>query len=154
MAQKRVHFIPSNSSELLEKFINCLMVDGKKSVARRVFQDMLAYIQEKSDSKKNPVETFTVALENIMPNVEVRAKRVGGSVYQIPTEVNPKRKRTLAIRWVITACRKGSGRPMYQRLGDEILAASKMEGSAMKKRDEVHRMAQANKAFAHMANYR
>lgn len=153
MPQKKFQFIPAHSTEVQEKFINCLMVDGKKSVARRVFADMLQHISEKSESKKEPLEIFELAMQNVMPNVEVRPKRIGGSVYQIPREVPPKRKLTLAIRWVIQSCRKSSGKPMSQRLAQEILEAVESTGSAYRKKEEVHRMAQANKAFAHMANY-
>ncbi len=141
-----------DSSPLIEKFINSLMKDGKKLLARRIFSEMLEVIG-KREKEKNPLEVFDLALRNIMPNIEVRAKRVGGAVYQIPVEVAPKRQQTLAIRWVLANCRKGRGRPMGDRLANEVLAASKNEGSSIKKREDVHKMAQANKAYAHMARY-
>ncbi len=153
MAQKKALFIPSNSSEIQEKFINYLMSDGKKSIARTVFRDMLKIIERKVQGAKDPREVFDLAIQNVMPNLEVRAKRMGGSVYQIPREVPPKRRLSLAIRWIVQSCRKSFGKPMSQRLADEILQASEMSGNAFKKREEVHRIAQANKAFAHLANY-
>lgn len=150
--QKYAQYVPENSSPLVEKFVNCLMKDGKKLLARRIFKDTLDIISLR-EKEKDPLDVFTSALNNIMPNVEVRAKRVGGAVYQIPVEVPPKRQQTLAIRWVLTNCRKGKGRGMADRLASEVLAAFKNEGNSIKKREDVHKMAQANKAYAHMARY-
>ncbi len=144
-------FTPEGSSPMIEKFINVLMWDGKKTIARKVFADMLALL--KKSGSENPVDTFTLAIENIKPRVELKAKRVGGSVYQIPMEVSPKRQQTLAIRWLLATCRKVSGKSMAQRLANEVLAASKNEGASVKKREDVQRMAEANKAYAHLARY-
>lgn len=148
---KYATFTPEGSSDMIEKFINVLMWDGKKTIARRVFNDMLAIL--KKMGAENPLDTFNLAIENIKPRVELKAKRVGGAVYQIPMEVSPKRQQTLAIRWLLTTCRKVSGKPMCVRLANEIMAASKNEGSSVKKREDVQRMAEANKAYAHLAKY-
>lgn len=148
---KYATFTPENSSVMIEKFINVLMWDGKKTIARKVFSDMLDLL--KKNGSENPVDTFTLAIENIKPRVELKAKRVGGSVYQIPMEVSPKRQQTLAIRWLLATCRKISGKPMSVRLANEIMAASKNEGSSVKKREDVQKMAEANKAYAHLAKY-
>lgn len=151
--QKRAVIQYEGTTENQEKFINYLMQDGKKSIARKIFADMLKSITEKTAGKKNAVEVFNLALSNVMPNVEVRAKRVGGAVYQVPREVPPKRQLSLAIRWLVQTCRKKSGKPMAEQLASEVLNASEMNGDAYKKKEDVHRMAQANKAFAHLANY-
>jgi len=137
-------------SLLASKFINCLMYDGKKSVAQRVFYDALDIIGKKV-TDVSPIEVFTRAVENCRPSIEVRSKRVGGATYQVPTPVNHKRQYTLAIRWLLEAIRDKKGRPCQVRLADELLAASRRDGAAMTKRDNVHRMADANKAFAHFA---
>ena len=150
--QKYVKFTDENSSPLIEKFVNVLMRGGKKTIARKVFADMLKLI-EKAEPKKVSKDLFELAIENIKPRVEVKAKRVGGSVYQIPVEVAPKRQQTLAIRWLLANCRKGSGKPMSQKLATEILAAAKNEGASVKKREDVQKMAEANKAYAHLARY-
>lgn len=150
--QKYAKFVDDKSSPLIEKFINVLMRGGKKTIARKVFADMLKLVQ-KADDKKPAEDVFTLAIENIKPRVEVKAKRVGGSVYQIPVEVAPKRQQTLAIRWLLANCRKGSGKPMAAKLAAEILAASKNEGASVKKREDVQKMAEANKAYAHLARY-
>jgi len=141
---------PRYGSELASKFINCLMYDGKKSVAQRVFYDAMEIIDEKI-SDAEPIEVFLQAIDNIKPAVEVRSKRVGGATYQVPTPVNPKRQTTLAIRWVLEAIRAKRGRPTHLRLADEVMAAYRREGASMTKRENVHRMAEANKAFAHFA---
>ncbi len=151
MAQKKANFIPSNSNPLQEKFINCVMLDGKKSVARKIFNDMLEEI--KSKGHKKPAETFERAIKNVMPQIEVRPKRVGGAIYQVPVEVKPHRQQTLAIRWILAATRGKKGSPMYKKLATEILAAANEEGGAFKKRDDVHKMAKANRAFAHFARF-
>lgn len=141
---------PKFNSVLASKFINCLMHDGKKSIAQKVFYDAMEIIKGKiSDSE--PIDVFTGAIDNIKPSIEVRSKRVGGANYQVPTQVNHKRQTTLAIRWVLQACRGKKGRPMHQRLAEEFMAAYRREGTAMTTRDNVHRMADANKAFAHFA---
>ncbi len=151
MPQKRVNFVPEQSSELLEKFINCLMQDGKKHLARRILADTFLIIKEK-DAQRDPKEVFEFALRNIMPNIEVRPKRVGGAIYQIPVEVHPHRQRTLAIRWIISAARARKG-TMAQRLAAEVMDAVNDQGAAFKKKENVKQMAKANKAFAHFARF-
>lgn len=141
---------PRYGSKLVSKFINCLMHDGKKSVAQRSFYDAMDLIAEKIPDKE-PVEIFTVAVENCRPSLEVKSKRVGGANYQVPTPVNSKRQQTLAIRWILEVCRDKKGRPMNRRLAEELMAAYRREGAAITKRENVHRMADANKAFAHFA---
>jgi len=141
---------PKCNSVLASKFINCLMHDGKKSVAQRVFYDALEMIKSKMPDVE-PIDVFTGAVENVKPSIEVRSRRVGGANYQVPTQVNFKRQQTLAIRWILIACRGKKGRPMHQRLAEEFMQAYKREGAAMTARDNVHRMADANKAFAHFA---
>lgn len=141
---------PRYGSKLASKFINCLMHDGKKSVAQRSFYSAMDMIAEKIPDK-SPIEIFTGAVENCRPSLEVKSKRVGGANYQVPTPVNSKRQQTLAIRWILEACRDKKGRAMNRRLADEFLAAYRREGAAMTKRENVHRMADANKAFAHFA---
>lgn len=134
-----------------EKFINCMMLRGKKSIARTIFRNSMQIMRDQGI--KNPEEIFEKAVKNVMPNMEVRAKRVGGSVYQIPVEVKPKRQLALSIRWIIGSCRGKKGRAMSQKLANELMDASKDAGGAFKKREDVHRMAAANKAFAHLARY-
>ena len=141
---------PRFSSILASKFVNCLMHDGKKSIAQRVFYDALDVIGERV-SGEEPIEVFTAAVENVKPMIEVRSKRVGGATYQVPTPVNQKRRQTLAIRWILAAIPAKKGRPMHLRLAEELIAAFNREGNAMTTRDNVHRMADANKAFAHFA---
>jgi small subunit ribosomal protein S7 len=141
---------PVYGSLLASKFINCLMWDGKKSVARQVFCDALDIIAKKISSDE-PIEVFHKALENIKPQIEVRSKRVGGAAYQVPMQVNRKRQQSLAIRWLLMAVRDKKGRPTSQKLADELIAAYNREGAAMTRRENVHRMADANKAFAHFA---
>ncbi|MFT4558729.1 MAG: small subunit ribosomal protein S7 [Planctomycetaceae bacterium] len=141
---------PRFNSKLATKFINCLMHDGKKSVATQVFYDALEII-EKRMSDVEPFTVFTVGLENVKPHIEVRSKRVGGATYQVPTPVSPRRRQALGIRWMLEAVRSKKGRPTAQSLADELMAAYKREGTAFTKRDNVHRMADANKAFSHFA---
>ncbi|MEE3218937.1 MAG: 30S ribosomal protein S7 [Planctomycetota bacterium] len=141
---------PKFGSVLASKFINVLMWDGKKSTAQRVFYDALEVISKKI-SDAEPIDVFTKALENVKPELEVRSKRVGGSTYQVPMQVNRKRQQSLAIRWILVAVRDKKGRPMHQKLADEFVAAYNREGAAMTRRENVHRMADANKAFAHFA---
>lgn len=128
-----------------------MMQRGKKSVARRIFSDAMQQLRDMG--KNNPEVIFHKALENVKPITEVRARRVGGSVYQIPTEVNAKRQMALSIRWILEVCRKRKGQPMAQKLAQELVDASNETGAAFKKREDVHKMAQANKAFAHFARY-
>ncbi len=141
---------PKYGSILASKFINCLMWSGKKSVAENVFYDALEKIREKITDHE-PIEVFTQALENVKPNIEVRSKRVGGASYQVPMPVNRARQQSLAIRWLLQAIREKKGRPTAEKLSVELLAAYNREGAAMTKRENVHRMAEANKAFAHFA---
>lgn len=149
MATPVKQYIPKDSDPVIEKFINCVMQCGKKAVARKIFWDAMEVI--KTRTKDAPLEVFNKAMLNVTPMVEVRPKRVGGSVYQVPVEVTPKRQQTLAIRWIITAARDRKGMPMAQRLAMELLDASNDQGNAFKKKQDVIRMAQANKAFAHLA---
>ena len=141
---------PKYGSILASKFINCLMWDGKKSAAQRVFYDALELIRKKVKDVE-PIEVFTQAVENVKPNIEVRSKRVGGASYQVPMQVNRNRQQSLAIRWILVAVREKKGRPTCEKLAAELLAAYNREGAAMTKRENVHRMAEANKAFAHFA---
>ncbi len=141
---------PRYNSRLAAKFINSMMWNGKKSVTSRIFYGAMDRIAEKVKDVP-PIEVFERAIENLKPNIEVRSKRVGGANYQVPMQVGPKRRQSLAIRWLLAATRSKSGSPMFVRLSDELLAAYRGEGDAMKKREEIHRMADANKAFAHFA---
>lgn len=141
---------PRYGSLLASKFINCLMLDGKKSIAQRAFYDALDLV-EKRVPETSPIEVFQQAVDNVKPSIEVRSKRVGGATYQVPTPVNAKRQQTLAIRWLLAATRGRTGRPISQSLADEFVAAYKREGTAMTTRENIHRMAEANKAFAHFA---
>jgi small subunit ribosomal protein S7 len=141
---------PVYNSILASKFINCLMYDGKKSVAQRVFYDALETISKKVPDH-SPIDVFTEAVENVKPHIEVRSKRVGGAAYQVPMQVSKGRQQSLAFRWILLAVREKKGRPMHQKLAEELLAAFKREGAAVTRRENVHRMADANKAFAHFA---
>jgi len=141
---------PKYGSLLASKFVNTLMWDGKKSTALRVFYDALDVLGKKV-SDAEPIEVFTQAVENVKPNIEVRSKRVGGASYQVPMQVNKMRQQSLAIRWILMACREKKGRPMHEKLAAELLAAYNREGASMTRRENVHRMAEANKAFAHFA---
>jgi small subunit ribosomal protein S7 len=134
----------------VEKFINCIMWDGKKETARGIVYGAFDIIKEKTGNDK-PLEVFELALKNAGPLTEVRSRRIGGANYQVPREVRPERRLALAIRWIIEASRSKKGAPMMQRLATEIIAASNNEGSAVSKRDNTHKMAEANKAFAHFA---
>ena len=141
---------PRYDSLLASKFINCLMLDGKKSVAQRVFYDALAAIKKRLPEVE-PIDVFTQAVENVKPHIEVRSKRVGGASYQVPMQVNRNRQQSLAFRWILLAVREKKGRPTHQKLADELFSAYNKEGAAMTRRENVHRMAEANKAFAHFA---
>ena len=138
---------PKFGSQDLSKFMNVVMIDGKKSVAERIIYGALAQIEKKSG--KNPLEVFNTALANAKPVVEVKSRRVGGANYQVPVEVRPARRMALAMRWLREAARKRGEKSMDLRLAGELLDAAEGRGGAMKKRDEVHRMAEANKAFSH-----
>jgi small subunit ribosomal protein S7 len=138
------------NSELVSKFINCLMYDGKKTRAQGTFYGAMEIIAEKQKDVE-PIEVFNRAVENVKPEVEVRSKRVGGAAYQVPMQVNRIRQQSLAIRWILMAVREKKGRGSAEKLAEELLAAYKREGTAVTKRDNVHRMADANKAFAHFA---
>jgi small subunit ribosomal protein S7 len=149
-SRKQLKPDPRHQSVLASKFINCMMLDGKKSVAQSVFYDALEIVHKKVPDAE-PIEVFTQAVENVKPAIEVRSKRVGGAAYQVPMQVNRTRQQSLAIRWLLMAIREKKGRPMHQRLADELVAAYNREGTAMSRRENVHRMADANKAFAHFA---
>jgi small subunit ribosomal protein S7 len=141
---------PRFNSILASKFINCLMVDGKKSTAQQVFYDALEEIGKRVKDSE-PIEVFEQAVENVKPYIEVRSKRVGGASYQVPMQVNKQRQQSLAIRWMLGAIREKKGRPTHLKLADELMAAYKKEGTAYTRRENTHRMADANKAFAHFA---
>lgn len=141
---------PRLKSKLAMKFINSIMLCGKKTLAQRIFYDAMETVQKRFPDM-NPLEAFETAINNVKPLVEVRSKRVGGASYQVPIQVAPKRQVALAIRWILEAARKRKGRAMCERLADELTDAIKREGAAITQRENVHRMAEANKAFAHFA---
>ena len=141
---------PKYGSILASKFVNCLMLDGKKSVAESAFYDALELLREKVKDAE-PIDVFTQAVENVKPAIEVRSKRVGGAAYQVPMQVNRTRQQSLAIRWLLMSIREKKGRPASDKLAAELMAAYNREGAAMTKRENIHRMAEANKAFAHFA---
>lgn len=141
---------PRFDSLLVSKFVNCLMWDGKKTIAQRVLYDALDRVKEKIPNEE-PLDVFTQAIENVKPHIEVRSKRVGGAAYQVPMQVNRNRQQSLAFRWILIAIRDKKGRPTADKLADELLAAYRKEGAAISRRENVHRMADANKAFAHFA---
>jgi len=138
------------SSQKVEKFINYCMQEGKKNTARRVVYDAFDLLKEKT-KVADPIEVFDMALKNTGPTMEVRSRRVGGANYQVPREVRPERRMYLSMKWIIDAARAKKGKPMHEKLAEEIILASKNEGEAIKKRENVHKMAEANKAFAHFA---
>jgi len=142
---------PKYGSKVLSRFINCVMKGGKKSVAQRVIYSALDEIEKRTKGDPPAIEVFDKALDNVRPSVEVRSKRVGGANYQVPMQVSRKRQQSLAFRWIIQATRSEKGRPMAQRLARELMDASKNEGKAINTREQTHRMADANKAFAHFA---
>ncbi len=142
---------PKYNSKVLSRFINCLMYDGKKSVAQRVVYNAFDEIEKRTKGEPSAIDVFNKAIDNVKPNVEVRSKRVGGANYQVPMSVKPKRKQSLAFRWILEAVRAESGKPIHLRLARELTDAANGEGKAMNKRDQTHRMAEANKAFAHFA---
>ena len=135
-------------SQLVTKFINCMMYDGKQSTAEKIVYDSFEIIKEKSGD--DPVKIFKKALDNVKPSLEVKSRRVGGSNYQVPIEVNPNRRLSLSIRWLVGFARsRGDGKTMQEKLANELLDAANLRGGAVKKREDTHRMAEANKAFAH-----
>ena len=147
-AEKReINPDPKFGDLILTKFMNAIMLDGKKSVAESIVYGALDRVEEKS--KANPLEAFHAALDNVAPHLEVRSRRVGGATYQVPVEVRPERRQALAIRWLIIAARKRNETTMIDRLSGELLDASNNRGTAVKKREDTHKMADANKAFAH-----
>jgi small subunit ribosomal protein S7 len=135
---------------LVSKFINCLMYDGKKSVATGAFYRAMELVKKQLPNEE-PLNVFLTAVDNVKPSIEVRSKRVGGATYQVPTPVNPRRQQALSIRWILEAVRGRKGRPVDKSLSEELVAAFRREGAAMNKRENVHRMADANKAFSHFA---
>ncbi|WP_404401285.1 30S ribosomal protein S7 [Idiomarina seosinensis] len=147
IGQRKILPDPKFGSELLAKFINVVMVDGKKAVAEKIIYGALEILAEKTG--KEHLDVFETALDNVRPTVEVKSRRVGGSTYQVPVEVRPVRRNALAMRWLVDAARTRGEKSMSQRLAAEMLDASENKGSAVKKREDVHRMAEANKAFAH-----
>lgn len=148
---------PRYGDRVLSRFINCVMQDGKKAVAQRVVYDAFEIIDGKLEKETDPQKPenslllFQIAIENVKPFVEVRSKRIGGANYQVPLPVNKKRQQSLAFRWILEAARGEKGRPLSHRLADELYAAAKKEGKAMTTREQTHRMAEANRAFAHFA---
>ncbi|MEL6328727.1 MAG: 30S ribosomal protein S7 [Planctomycetota bacterium] len=157
MSEEQLRPDPKFNDLILSKFINCIMYDGKKSVAQKVMYDALDLIDERlsrsqdPDRPENALAVFHMAIENVKPYVEVRSKRIGGANYQVPIQVNRKRQQSLAFRWIIAAARSEKGRPIAQRIADELVNGAKREGKAMATREQTHRMAEANKAFAHFA---
>ena len=148
VGQRKILPDPKFGSELLAKFMNVVMLDGKKSTAEKIVYGALDIVADKAG--KSHLEIFEDALDNIRPTVEVKSRRVGGSTYQVPLEVNQYRGTNLALKWIITAAKARAGRTIAEKLANEIMDASNGVGSAMKKRQETHRMAEANKAFAHL----
>ena len=138
------------NSQKLAKFINSIMLHGKKETARKAVYKAFDIIKEKTGNP-NPLEVFDTAIKNAGPQVEVRSRRIGGANYQVPREVRPERRQALAMRWIIEAARGKKGSPIHTKLAEELILASKNEGSAIKKRDDTHKMAESNKAFAHFA---
>ena len=147
-APKRIFYPDAkHQSLLLAKFINFVMYDGKKSTAEKTIYNALDQVREKT--KDDPIKIFNEAINNIRPNLEVRSRRVGGATYQVPVEVKTKRSQTLALRWLLDATRKRKNKKMSEKLFNELMDASQKKGSAMKKREDTHKMAESNKAFAH-----
>lgn len=138
---------PKFGSVIVAKFINNLMWDGKKALAQKIFYKAIELIEQKT--KQNGLEVFEKAIENVKPKLEVRPRRVGGATYQVPVEVRPKRQLSLAIKWIIRAARQRPERRMFERLANEIIEASQNQGGAVKTKENVHKMAEANKVFAH-----
>ena len=147
-APKRIFYPdPKYGSLTLAKFINFVMYDGKKTTSEKIIYEALQKIKEKT--KNDPIKVFNEAITNIRPNLEVRSRRVGGATYQVPVEVKTKRSQTLALRWLLAATRKRKNKTMSDKLFNELMDASQKKGAAMKKREDTHKMAESNKAFAH-----
>jgi small subunit ribosomal protein S7 len=146
-AKREVLPDPKYGSRLVAKFVNIMMIQGKKSVAERIMYDALATVEDRS--KQEALKMFKTAIDNVKPAVEVKSRRVGGSTYQVPVEVRPERRTSLAMRWVIGAARRRPERSMAEKLSAELLDAANNRGTAVKKREDTHKMAEANKAFAH-----
>ena len=157
MSEEQLRPDPVHDDLVLAKFINCIMYDGKKSVAQRNIYNAMDIIQARLDkiddpnAPKSALDCFHMAIDKVKPFVEVRSKRVGGANYQVPMQVDRKRQQALSFRWIIAAARSEKGKPIAQRLADELFNAARGEGKAITKREEVHRMAEANKAFSHFA---
>ena len=147
IAKRDVLADPIYNSKMVTRLVNSIMLDGKKGVSQKVVYGAFDIIKEKTD--KDPLEVFTAALENIMPSLEVKARRVGGATYQVPIEVRPERRQTLGLRWLTNYARARSEKTMKERLAGEIMDAANNLGSAVKKREDTHKMAESNKAFAH-----
>ncbi len=145
--ERKIQPDPVYNSELVAKFINNLMWDGKKSLAQKIFYMAMEIVGERTN--ENPLHVFQKAIENVKPSMEVRSRRIGGANYQVPVEVRPKRQISLAIKWIIDAARKRPGRRMYEKLAAEIIDAYKGTGNAVKTKENVHKMAEANRVFAH-----
>jgi small subunit ribosomal protein S7 len=145
--RREVNPDPKFGDELLSRFMNALMYDGKKSVAERIVYGALDTVKAKA--KQDPLKVFHEAIDNVAPSIEVRSRRVGGATYQVPVEVRPDRRKALAIRWLIIAARARNEKTMVERLSAELLDASNNRGTAVKKREDTHRMAEANRAFSH-----
>ncbi len=141
---------PKYNSKLVSKFINSMMWQGRKSVAQRIFYDAMNLISKKITDTP-PLEVFETAINNVKPLLEVRSKRIGGASYQVPMQVRPKRQQSLSFRWIIQSARTKKGKPMYERLASELMDAYSKHGGAMTTRENIHKMAEANKAFAHFA---
>jgi len=144
---RKIYPDPKYGSVVISKFINSIMYDGKRSRAEKILYTALDKLKEKS--KEDPVKIFNSAISNVKPNLEVRSRRVGGATYQVPVEVKPSRSQALALRWIMDATRKRKNKTMAEKLYAEILDASQNKGSAIKKREDTHKMAESNKAFAH-----
>lgn len=150
-AEQQLRPDPKFNSKILSRFINCVMRDGKKAVAQRVVYEAFDIIENRTKGEPSAIDVFNKAITNVKPEVEVRSKRVGGANYQVPMSVKPRRKQSLAFRWLLNAVRSEKGKPMAQRLAKELMDAAKGEGKAVNTREQTHRMAEANKAFAHFA---
>ena len=144
---RKIYPDPRFKSEVVSKFINSIMYDGKRSTAEKILYDALEKIKSKENN--DPIKIFNQAISNVKPNLECRSRRVGGATYQVPVEVKSKRAQALALRWIMEATRKRKNKPMAEKLHAELIDASQNKGSAIKKREDTHKMAEANKAFAH-----
>jgi len=138
---------PKYGSKLVSKFVNCMMLQGKKGISETILYRAMEIIEQKT--QKNPIEVFVQSLENVKPLVEVKSRRVGGATYQVPVEIRPERRQALGIRWIINYARNRSEKTMYQRLAGELMDAFNNTGASVKKKEDTHKMADANKAFAH-----